>query len=154
MTKIFLSYSKPQNKQQNIVIKYIKKYLQKEGFNLIEVKSENYYVSPIYIINNAIKECDYFLCIVYEKEKIILKNGSALYFTSPWLDIEIALAISHSLPFFIIKEEKLIKTALLNSTDSLPYCSLPNTLNNTIDTNYLKYIIMPQIINSIHSAIY
>lgn len=154
MYNIFLSYSKPINIQQKAIMKYIKYKLQQEGFFFVETQSENYDFSPVYVINKVIKECDFFLCIAYEKEKFITNNGTILYNTSAWLDIEIALAISHQKPTFIIKEEKLAETALLNSSDSIYYYSLPNTINSLIDFEYLKNIIMPELIEYIQASIH
>lgn len=149
MNKVFLSYSKPINIQQDAIIKYIKYKLQHEGFFPVETQNENYDISPVYVINKTIKECDFFLCIAYEKEKVVDANGAILYCTSSWLDIEIALAISHQVPIFIIKEEKLAETALLNSTDSVFHYSLPNTINNLIDFEYLKENIIPELMEYI-----
>lgn len=151
MIKVFFSYSRPINSQQNNIIKYIRYELQHESLFPVEIKNENYNMSPVFVINEAMKECDFFLCIAYEKEKILKADGTASYYTSPWLDIEIALAISYQLPFFIMKEEKLVDTVLLNSINPVPYYSLPNTTNNLIDIKYLKEQIMPELIAYINT---
>lgn len=150
MNKVFLSYSKPINIQQNTIMKYIKYKLKQASFFPIEIQNENYDMSPVYVIDKTIKECDFFLCIAYEKETIIKADGTVLYCTSSWLDIEIALAISHQLPFFIIKEEKLTDTALLNSIDPVFYHSLPNTINSLIDFKFLKEKIIPELMSYIN----
>lgn len=154
MNKIFFSYSKPKNIQQDSIIKYIKDVLQQEGLSIIEVQSERYDVSPLFVISEAIKKCDFFICIAYEKESFITSNGTILYHTSPWLDIEITLAVSYQIPFFIIKEEKLAETALLNSSDSLYYYSLPNTREHLMDFKYLQETIIPQLIKCIKTALH
>lgn len=62
-----------------------------------------------------------------------------------WLDIEIALAISNQIPFFVIKEDKISDTALLNSVDGIDYY----VLSNINDFECLKHNIIPLLINKI-----
>ena len=107
MYKLFLSYSKPINKQQITILNYIKRTLNKLNICIVEVQNEVLDKSPIFKINNALKQCDFFLCIAYEKDQYMDQNGEYYYTTSVWLDIEIALAIAHNLPFFVIKESKI-----------------------------------------------
>jgi hypothetical protein len=78
------------------------------------------------------------------------QNGEYYYTTSVWLDIEIALAIAHNLPFFVIKESKIKDTALLNSIDPIKYYILPNAKNNTLDFEYLKSNIIPLLIKQLN----
>jgi len=145
MHKVFLSYSKPINAQQTRVIKYIKSELEKHNIRIFEVQNETTNISPIYKINSIIKQCTFFLCIAYEKEKNIDKDGVFKHTTSMWLDIEIALAISNQIPFFVIKEDKISDTALLNSVDGIEYY----VLSNINDFECLKHNIIPLLINKI-----
>lgn len=114
MYKLFLSYSKPINKQQIEILNYIKRTLHNLNICIVEVQNEGLDKSPIFKINNILKKCNFFLCIAYEKNQYMDINGKCFYTTSAWLDIEIALAIAHNLPFFVIKESKIKDTALLN----------------------------------------
>lgn len=150
MYKLFLSYSKPINKQQITILNYIKRTLNKLNICIVEVQNEVLDKSPIFKINNALKQCDFFLCIAYEKDQYMDQNGEYYYTTSVWLDIEIALAIAHNLPFFVIKESKIKDTALLNSIDPIKYYILPNAKNNTLDFEYLKSNIMPLLIKQLN----
>ena len=152
MHKLFLSYSKPINKQQNMILNYIKTIVNKLNIHIVEVQNESLDKSPIFKINNIIKQCDFFLCIAYEKDHYI-DNGDFYYTTSAWLDIEIALAIAHNLPFFVIKESKIKDTALLNSIDPIKYYMLPNNKNNDLDFKYLKNNIIPLLIDQLTQII-
>lgn len=73
MYKLFLSYSKPINKQQITILNYIKRTLNKLNICIVEVQNEVLDKSPIFKINNALKQCDFFLCIAYEKINIWIR---------------------------------------------------------------------------------
>ena len=79
MYKLFLSYSKPINKQQITILNYIKRTLNKLNICIVEVQNEVLDKSPIFKINNALKQCDFFLCIAYEKDQYMDQNGEYYY---------------------------------------------------------------------------
>ena len=150
MYNLFLSYSKPINQQQINILNYTKETLNRLNIHIVEVQNECIDISPVFKINDIIKQCDFFLCIAYEKDHYVDKNGKFYYTTSGWLDIEIALAIAHNLPFCVIKEAKIKETTLLNSIDPIKYYILPNAQNNNLDFEYFKNNIMPLIIQNLN----
>lgn len=81
-------------------------------------------IHPIFPIINKLKECSLFICIAFHKYKF--KN---LWYSSSWLDIEYALALSMDIPCIVFMEDPIGKGILVNS-DSLPIpICIPNFNN-------------------------
>lgn len=115
--KLFLSYSKPINKEQIQLLNDVKELINNSSIDIdiIEINNINdFTISPIHKIIDGIKKSSAFLCIAFEKNQINTINNVTQYYTSHWLDIELSLAIQNNIPYFIIMESHLSDNEILS----------------------------------------
>lgn len=135
MKKVFLSFSTPITNNQKSFLNITKEYISTHGCLPITVENvDSKKLHPIFSIINKLNECSLFICVAFHKYKY-----NDLWYSSSWLDIEYALALSMNIPCIVIIENPIGKGILVNS-DSLPTpICLPN-LNNGIVKNEVDII--------------
>lgn len=146
MKKIFISYSTPINSEQKKFLSLIKNLLVKNGFQYIivnDVKNSN----PFYKIKEEIIKCDAILCLAFIKNKKGIINKK--YFTSYWLDIELAIALQINLKYFIFCDKKVENTCLLNKNYTLPYINYVKNWSAIMHDNFTNYLHFFNWLNSI-----
>ncbi len=150
MKNVFLSFSTPIRQDQIKVLNDIKDVITKLNMNYVVVENiDDKKCNAIFSIIEALKTCQVFVCIGFEKYSLNRKNKQ--YFSSHWLDIEIALAVNNNIPVFILREEHLMNSEIINNTqDSFPITCIKTFKNDNsygIDIEYFKSNTIPQIEN-------
>lgn len=124
---IFLSYPKPFNSKQRKFISRINKYLRKRGFEPRTLGVTDYDMEePLVAIRRMMMESNGVLTIAFKRAYIIeglgkpksnLKEGkyniSNSWITSPWAQIEPAMAFQIGIPVLILREKDVIADGIL-----------------------------------------
>jgi hypothetical protein len=144
MINLFLSYSTPKNENQIQFLNEVKKIIELNNFNIIEVMDiDDFQINPIFKIINALNKSDAFLCIAFEKKAEKNTDGKINFYTSHWLDIELSLAIEKNLQFFIMMESHLSNNEVLcRSQKNIPIHYIGITDNSNINPNILQQTIL------------
>lgn len=112
---VFFSMATPFNSEQQIFIEAFEKKFETQGLNLVKARwsSEN----PLLPVREILKEVSGCVVLALERMKStesIYKPGSPKqqtaheeYFTTPWIQMEAAMAYQQELPILIFSEKKL-----------------------------------------------
>ena len=138
---VFLSYSTPIRCDQQalfIAIEQIFKYQNVDVKTVANVQSTE---NPISTIIATLGNCDSLLCLAFEKYCLVT-NRQLCYYASPWLDIEIALALQRAIPILVLKEKHIAKSPLLDCNKT-PYSILEietNYCNNAYKIDFANFV--------------
>jgi hypothetical protein len=155
---IFLSYPKPFNKKQVQFITDIKQYLDDRGFIGRTLGVTDYDMDePLTAIRRLMLECNGIITIALKRVKIEIGSGKPdsdigdisysindKWFTSPYCQIEPAMAFQIGLPILIFREKGVIAEGLLEKGVSgiyLPEIDLDDTLNKYLASDECRQII-------------
>lgn len=135
MKKVFISFSTPITNNQKSFLSILKKYILNHNCLPITVENvDSKKIHPIIPIINKLNECSIFICVAFHKYKY-----KGLWYSSPWLDIEYALALSMNMPYVVIMENPMGKGLLVNS-DSLPIPIYMPDINNDSSDNEVEIV--------------
>ena len=155
---IFLSYPKPFLQSQNDFIDEIAKYLDSRGLMGRTLGVTDYDLQePLTAIRRLMLECHGLITIAFRRvhiQKGIGKPASDLgdsgysidntWLTSPYCQIEPAMAFQIGLPILIIRERGVIADGILEKGVSgtyLPEVDIEKTLNNYLKGEEWKQLI-------------
>lgn len=123
LTKVFFSVANPHNDHQQKFINELAEHFKTHGISL-ETLTEWNDSDPLLAISNKLKKCKGCLVLALERMHVssgITKRGSEQQqsfenssFTSPWLQIEAALARSYDMPLIILKDKSLKNHGLIH----------------------------------------
>ncbi|WP_417888225.1 hypothetical protein [Zunongwangia sp.] len=127
MISIFLSYPKPFNSEQEKFITTIKEYLKQRGFEPRTLGVTDYDMDePLTAIRRLMLESNGLLTIAFKRTLIESGKGkpnsdigeiqydlSNKWITSPYCQIEPAMAFQIGLPILILREEGVIADGIL-----------------------------------------
>lgn len=153
---IFLSYSVPTREDQREVLFQVEQIICKEKATCKKVLQLPNEQHPIFPIINTIHGCNGLICLAFEKYQTI-QDLEVCYHTSPWVDIELALALGQQLPALVVRESHIIDTPLISGTH--PSCQTL-TMQGTnqadgrmVDLLGFKQEIHPQIVSWVRGLI-
>ncbi|HRI26407.1 MAG TPA: hypothetical protein PLZ45_17145 [Ferruginibacter sp.] len=154
---IFLSYPQPFTKKQEQVISKIKDLLDDKGFIGRTLGVTDYDMQePLTAIRRLMLECNGIITIALRRHYI--KNGSSKpnsdlgingfdlssnWFTSPYCQVEPAMAFQIGLPIMIIKEQGVIPEGVLEKGVTgiyLPEIDIENAIDAYFSTSEWKQI--------------
>lgn len=155
---IFLSYPKPFNIQQEQFISDIKTYLDGRGFIGRTLGVTDYDMDePLTAIRRLMLECNGMITIALKRVKIEKGTGKPnsdigespysidnKWFTSPYCQIEPAMAFQIGLPILIFREKDVIADGLLEKGVTgiyLPEIDISNPLKKYLDSDECRQII-------------
>lgn len=145
---VFLSYSTPIRCDQQALLIAIEQIFKDQDVDVKTVENVRSTENPISAIIATLGNCDSLLCLAFEKYCSVT-NRQLCYHTSPWLDIEIALALQRAIPILVLKEKHIARSPLLDSNKkSYPILEIEtNYCNNAykIDSANFVYHIAPVI---------
>lgn len=157
MISIFLSYPKPFNSKQEKFIDDIKEYLKKRGFEPRTLGVTDYDMDePLTAIRRLMLESNGLLTVAFRRTFVEIGKGkpksdigeseydiSGKWITSPYCQIEPAMAFQIGLPILILREAGVIADGILERGVTGTY--LPE-FNLEKDTSYLENNEWQQII--------
>lgn len=153
---IFLSYSVPTREDQKKVLFQVEQIIHEENAickKVLQLPDEQH---PIFPIINAIHGCSGLICLAFEKYQTI-QDSKICYHTSPWVEIELALALGQQIPALVVREAHIIDTPLISGThfpcQTLTMQSINRTNGQIIDLLGFKQEIHPQIISWVRGLI-
>lgn len=112
--KTFLSYSTPVRTDQLYALELINLCIGSLDSEIVMVNSCPEKQNPIFQIIADMKTCDNFVSLVFSKKEYV-SNNHIYQRTSPWLDIELALALQLNIPCIVIRETKLEVSPLVTA---------------------------------------
>ncbi|WGF84237.1 hypothetical protein [Lactiplantibacillus plantarum] len=153
---VFLSYPRPVNENQDNFIKNLKRYLQTIELEPRTLGITDYdYSVPLQTIRSLMYECNGLLNVSFRRYKI--DKGTKLskdqvdkddlngkWFTSPYSQIEPAMAFQMGLPILIIREKDVIPDGMLElgaMANFIPEVDLDNTSMNFFETEEAHAVI-------------
>ena len=125
---IFLSYPKPCYSNQESFIKQLDSFLMNRGFNPRTLGVTDYDMdAPLKAIRRLMLECNGIITIAFRRTYIEKGTGkfrtdltevretslSDTWLTSPWSQIEAAMAYQIGLPILILRENAVIEEGIL-----------------------------------------
>lgn len=157
MISIFLSYPKPYNANQEKFIKSVKEYLEKRGFSPRTLGVTDYDMDqPLTAIRRLMLESNGLLTVAFRRTYINTGKGkpksdigekeydvSNKWITSPYCQIEPAMAFQIGLPILILREEGVLAEGILERGVTGTY--LPE-FDITKSASYFENIEWQQII--------
>jgi len=157
MISIFLSYPRPFNSEQEQFITIIQEYLRGRGFEPRTLGVTDYDMDePLTAIRRLMLESNGLLTIAFKRSFIEKGKGkpnsdlgereydiSDKWITSPYCQIEPAMAFQIGLPILILREEGVIADGILEKGVTGTYLPEFNLANKT---SYLKDAEWQQII--------
>lgn len=119
--KIFLSYSTPIRLDQEHVLEVVKSLITSLGIEIKTVSNCSLGRNPIFSIIDTMNTCDNCISLAFMKYKTTY-NDHICYHTSPWIDIEVALALQRKMPCLVLRENGLVDTPLASL--QMPACRI------------------------------
>ena len=121
---VFLSYASPYNEEQRLFIKKVQDFLRSRGLEPRTLGVTDYdNDEPLTAIRRLMLESNGLLAIAFRryyieegKEKPLSKNETVIsdqYFSSPWCQIEPAMAFQLGLPILLFRESGVIANGVL-----------------------------------------
>lgn len=155
---IFLSYPRPFNSQQQQFISDLKDYLDSRGFIGRTLGVTDYDMDePLTAIRRLMLECNGIITVALRRVKIehgvgkpdsdIGESSYSLdnsWFTSPYCQIEPAMAFQIGLPILIFREKGVVADGLLEKGVTgiyLPEINLENPLEQYLQSDEWRQII-------------
>lgn len=87
------------------------------GFEYVTVENIKY-TNPFYIIQKEINNCNAIICLAFVKRCYgFLKKH---YHTSPWIDIELSLALQKNLRYYIFCDNRIKNTCIISKEYKIP----------------------------------
>lgn len=136
MKKIFISYSTPVNKNQMLFLENLKKFVNELGYEYIMVANETQ--NPFFKIKDKIAECCGLICLAFVKNSRGLLKKT--FYTSKWLDVELALALTLNVKTLVFSDRRIEDTCLISKKNCVVQTFLMSVwdFNTSIIKNYLK----------------
>lgn len=157
MVKVFFSVASPHNDLQQEYIKELTTYFEFHGIKLETLKNWNE-EDPLLAIIDELKEASG--CLVLALERYFIQEGKLKRggnqehilkeqaFTSPWLQIESALARSLELPLIILKDNGIQNDGLIDlDKQQWGIVKIDHRKKGEIDTYPVKNFILSWIKN-------
>ena len=138
---VFLSYSTPIRCDQQALFIAIEQIFKDQNVDVKTVANVQSTENPISTIIATLGNCDSLLCLAFEKYCLVT-NRQLCYYASPWLDIEIALALQRAIPILVLKEKHIAKSPLLDCNKT-PYSILEietNYCNNAYKIDFANFV--------------
>lgn len=157
-TSIFLSYPKPFTKQQKQFVELLTQYLEKRGFEPRTLGVTDYDMdAPLKAIRRLMLESNGLLAIAFRRSYIkvgISKPKSDIFekendisdtwLTSPYCQIEPAMAFQLGLPVLILRETGVLADGILEKGvlgTYMPEFSLNNSFNEYFQSSEFLHLM-------------
>lgn len=144
---IFLSYPKPINENQQNFINRLNEFLVSQNYYPMTLGVNEYDIyEPLLAIRKLMISSNGIITIALKKNNVskltIHKNSTIqtfdnIYFTSPWCQIETAMAYQLGIPIMILREKDVFEEGILEKGISgiyLPEFDLNSNIENYISS--------------------
>ena len=156
---VFLSYPKPHLKNQQSFIDAVKTFLENRGFEPRTLGVTDYDMSaPLTAIRRLMLESNGLVTVAFRRtliEKAVVKAGadldgnkeiplSEIWYTSPYCQIEPAMAYQLGLPVLIFREKNVLEDGILERGTMgqyMPEFDLDQPINDYIESVQWKDVI-------------